>query len=84
MDFGKHVHATVGGYYSDEKTTYYTLQDIRYVAMAYRRPCAPSIGGLPTPTCPIFPLQFIGNDPVSPSPRQPSARWSGMSPTPCP
>ena len=32
MDFGKSVHATLGGYYSDEKTTYYTLQDIRYVA----------------------------------------------------
>ena len=43
------LNLTVGGYYSDEKTTYYTLQDIRYVAA----------GPLP-----IFPLQFIGNDPV--------------------
>ena len=46
---GEMADATLGGYYSDEKTTYYTLQDIRYVAA----------GPLP-----IFPLQFIGNDPV--------------------
>ncbi len=45
---------TVGGYYSDELTTYYTLQDIRYVA----------IPGLPPALAPLFPLQFIGNDPV--------------------
>ncbi|OYU37318.1 TonB-dependent receptor [Novosphingobium sp. PASSN1] len=44
---------TVGGFISDEKTTYYTLQDIRYVAIA-----------LPTGPLPLFPLQFIGNDPV--------------------
>ncbi len=50
MDFGKSARATVGGYYSDERTTYYTLQDIRYVAA-------------PGPV-PLFPLQFIGNDPV--------------------
>ena len=63
MDFGKSVHATLGGYYSDEKTTYYTLQDIRYVAFG---PTVPGVAcpGLPTPTCPIYPLQFIGNDPV--------------------
>ena len=30
-DFGKSIHTTLGAYYSDEKTTYYTLQDIRYV-----------------------------------------------------
>jgi iron complex outermembrane recepter protein len=36
---------TVGGYYSDERTTYATLQDIRYI--------------------PVFPLQFIGDDPVN-------------------
>ena len=64
MDFGKSVHATVGGYYSDEKTTYYTLQDIRYVAIGAPAPVCAAIGGLPTPTCPLFPLQFIGNDPV--------------------
>jgi iron complex outermembrane receptor protein len=63
MEFGKRVHATVGGYYSDEKTTYYTLQDIRYVGAALPPflcvvPLAP--GGI----CPLFPLQFIGNDPV--------------------
>lgn len=43
------LDVTVGGYYSDEKTTYYTLQDVRYVAA----------GPLP-----IYPLQFIGDDPV--------------------
>jgi iron complex outermembrane receptor protein len=50
IDFTKQLHGTIGGYYSDEKTTYYTLQDIRYVAIP---------GGPP-----LFPLQFIGNDPV--------------------
>ena len=64
MELGKQVHATVGGYYSDEKTTYYTLQDIRYVAAGLPAPVCGAIGGLPTPTCPIYPLQFIGNDPV--------------------
>ena len=66
IDFAKNVRATLGGYYSDEKTTYYTLQDIRYVAIDPNLPGAVcgAIGGLPTPTCPIFPLQFIGNDPV--------------------
>ena len=51
---GERADATIGGYYSDEKTTYYTLQDIRYVAANI-----PGVGLLP-----IFPLQFIGNDPV--------------------
>lgn len=46
---GDLANVTVGGYYSDEKAVYYTLQDIRYVAA----------GPLP-----IFPLQFIGNDPI--------------------
>ncbi len=64
VDFSKSVRGTVGGYYSDEKTTYYTLQDIRYVAIGVPGPVCAAIGGLPTPTCPIFPLQFIGNDPV--------------------
>jgi iron complex outermembrane receptor protein len=67
MDFGKSVHATLGGYYSDEKTTYYTLQDIRYVSIGAPAPVCAAIGGLPTPTCPLFPLQFIGNDPVKTS-----------------
>ena len=49
VEFTDKINATFGGYYSDEQTTYYTLQDIRYVAA----------GPLP-----IFPLQFIGNDPV--------------------
>jgi iron complex outermembrane receptor protein len=53
VDFSKSVRATIGGYYSDEKTTYYTLQDIRYVAVP-----------LPTGPLPLFPLQFLGNDPV--------------------
>ncbi len=30
MDFTPKLRATIGGFYSDEKTTYYTLQDIRY------------------------------------------------------
>lgn len=47
------IDLTVGGYISDEKTTYYTMQDIRYVSVA-----------LPTGPLPVFPLQFIGNDPV--------------------
>jgi iron complex outermembrane receptor protein len=71
IDFSKAVHATLGGYYSDEKTTYYTLQDIRYVAISPTLPAAVcgapppnGFGGLPTPACPIEPLQFIGNDPV--------------------
>ncbi|HEY4447012.1 MAG TPA: TonB-dependent receptor [Steroidobacteraceae bacterium] len=64
IDFSKAVRATVGGYYSDEKTTYYTLQDIRYVAIGVPAPVCAAIGGLPTETCPIFPLQFLGNDPV--------------------
>ena len=62
MDFGKVAHATVGGYYSDEKTTYYTLQDIRYVGA----PVPPFLCVVPETQgiCPFFPLQFIGNDPV--------------------
>jgi len=69
IDFSKAVRATLGGYYSDEKTTYYTLQDIRYVGIApdLPGPVCPLIPpgiGLPTPGCPIEPLQFIGNDPV--------------------
>ncbi|HSI18606.1 MAG TPA: TonB-dependent receptor, partial [Sphingomonas sp.] len=50
---GSMVDLTFGGYYSDEKTTYYTMQDIRYVAVA-----------TPGGPLPLFPLQFIGNDPV--------------------
>ena len=46
---GTFAEVTVGGYISDEKTTYYTLQDIRYVSAG---------------PAPLFPLQFIGNDPV--------------------
>jgi len=67
MDFGKRVHGTLGGYYSDEKTIYYTMQDIRYVAIGAPAPVCALIGGLPTPTCPLFPLQFLGNDPVKTS-----------------
>jgi iron complex outermembrane recepter protein len=58
------LQATLGAYYSDEKTTYYTLQDIRYVSAGLPAAVCQAIGGLPTETCPIFPLQFIGNDPV--------------------
>jgi iron complex outermembrane receptor protein len=49
----KQINSTLGAYYSDEKTTYYTLQDIRYVAVS-----------TPGGPLPLFPLQFIGNDPV--------------------
>jgi iron complex outermembrane receptor protein len=54
VDLGDIADLTVGGYYSDERTTYWTLQDIRYVAI-------PTPGG----PLPLFPLQFIGNDPVN-------------------
>jgi len=47
------IDLTVGGYYSNEKTTYQTIQDIRYVAVA-----------TPGGPLPLFPLQFIGDDPV--------------------
>lgn len=53
FDFGDMVQATVGGYYSEENTTYDTLQDIRYVAV-------PTPGG----PLPLFPLQFLGRNPV--------------------
>ena len=58
------LQATLGAYYSDEETTYYTLQDIRYVSIGAPAAVCAAIGGLATETCPIFPLQFIGNDPV--------------------
>ena len=58
------LQATLGAYYSDEETTYYTLQDIRYVSIGAPASVCAAIGGLATETCPIFPLQFIGNDPV--------------------
>jgi iron complex outermembrane recepter protein len=60
VDFTKSLHGTVGGYYSNEQTTYYSLQDIRYVAAGLPASACP----LPVPTCPIEPLQFIQNDPV--------------------
>lgn len=49
FDFGDMVQATIGGYYSEESTSYDTLQDLRYVA------AGPS---------PIYPLQFLGRNPV--------------------
>ena len=61
---GDKVDLTLGGYYSDEKTTYSTMQDIRYVAAGLPAAVCGAIGGLPTETCPLFPLQFTGNDPV--------------------
>jgi iron complex outermembrane recepter protein len=72
-DISDQLQATLGAYYSDEETTYYTLQDIRYVSIGIDIPAAvcplipngiPGLPGLPTATCPVFPLQFIGNDPV--------------------
>jgi len=64
INFTKQIRAAVGGYYSDERTVYYTLQDIRYVAAGLPAAVCQAIGGLPTNTCPIYPLQFLGNDPV--------------------
>ena len=64
VDFSKSLHGTVGGYYSTQQTTYYSLQDIRYVAAGLPAAVCQAIGGLPTPTCPIEPLQFIQDDPV--------------------
>jgi iron complex outermembrane receptor protein len=40
---------TIGGYYSEENTSYNTLQDIRYVS------AGPN---------PLYPLQFLGTNPV--------------------
>jgi iron complex outermembrane recepter protein len=56
---------TLGGYYSDEKAVYYTLQDIRYVAIGVPAVvCSAVFGGNAVETCPIYPLQFIGDDPI--------------------
>ena len=63
-ELAKNINATLGGYISDEKAVYYTLQDIRYVALNLPGPVCAAIGGLNTPSCPIEPLQFIGNDPI--------------------
>lgn len=64
FDFGDMVQATVGGYYSTENTSYDTLQDIRYVSIGAPAAVCSSIGGLATEGCPIFPLQFLGRNPV--------------------
>ena len=45
---GENIDFTVGGYISDQKTTYLTRQDIRYIV----------------PTVPALFLQFLGDDPV--------------------
>lgn len=63
-ELASNVHATLGGYISHEKAVYYTLQDIRYVALNLPAAVCKAIGGLATPSCPIEPLQFIGNDPI--------------------
>ncbi len=52
-DLGEIADLTVGGYYSDERTTYTTLQDIRYITTG------------PPAFVPLFPLVFIGDDPVN-------------------
>jgi len=69
VDFNKSVHGTLGAFYSDAMTQYYSAQDIRYVSIGVPGPVCQVIGvpagGLNTPTCPIEPLQFIQNDPVS-------------------
>ncbi|MBO9498980.1 MAG: TonB-dependent receptor [Novosphingobium sp.] len=55
---GSFADLTVGGYYNDEKTTYFTRQDIRYIDYAIN-------GYQQTPTTGDFYLQFMGNDPVN-------------------
>jgi iron complex outermembrane recepter protein len=59
VKFNDQFNATIGGYYSDEYSNYYSLQDIRYVAL-YLPPPPAGPGILP-----IFPLQFIQNDPIT-------------------
>lgn len=54
-DFGDLAQVTVGGYYSDENTTYATLQDIRYISIP------DGAGG----RLGLFPLQFLADDPVN-------------------
>ncbi|WP_160486839.1 TonB-dependent receptor [Aurantiacibacter rhizosphaerae] len=49
VDLADWAVLTVGGYYSEENTTYDTLQDLRYVS------AGPN---------PIYPLQFLGSNPV--------------------
>jgi iron complex outermembrane receptor protein len=48
---GDFAEFTLGGFYSKQKTTYYTRQDIGYIVQG-------------TPGAPGAALQFIGNDPV--------------------
>ncbi len=55
VDFAPWITTTFGGYYSDEKSVYYAQQDLR--AVGIYPPSAPVI-------LPLFPLQFIQNDPV--------------------
>jgi iron complex outermembrane receptor protein len=65
VDFSKSVRGTLGGYYSDEKSMYYSLQDIRYIAAALP-PFLGFLCGNPLLAgglCPVEPLQFIQNDP---------------------
>ncbi len=65
VDFSKSVHGTIGAFYSDATTQYYSAQDIRYVSLGVPAAvCQTVFGGLPVATCPIEPLQFIQNDPV--------------------
>lgn len=54
-DLGDLAQVTVGGYYSDENTTYATLQDIRYISIPDGE------GG----RLGLFPLQFLADDPVN-------------------
>ena len=49
VDAADWLQLTLGGYYSEENTSYDTLQDIRYVS------AGPN---------PLYPLQFLGSNPV--------------------
>ena len=56
VDLGDIADLTLGAYYSDERTTYWTLQDIRSIGVDI---------GPPFGLVGLFPLQFIGDDPVN-------------------
>ena len=63
---GDNIDFTIGGFYSDQKSVYFTRQDIRYLAPFYSflnsglaGPPAGFLGAGP------FFLQFEGNDPVN-------------------
>ncbi len=60
---GSDIDFTVGGFYSDQQSVYFTRQDIRYLNPLYSAIFGP--GGAPwAPGSPYY-LQFQGNDPIN-------------------